>query len=489
MALSSVAGLELPMMAGRSVSPGAALLRSSRMFSMPAPIPAPPGDLSSATKHYSPTSTIHFPTHLTVTTTASSRINGDWGFKRPFPLKTTTNTTYPLARVRQVDSIEQVTDFQSASDHTVTLRKYQEMNLPISVPISNTQDTYSAVKYTKSVFEEDADLTALNDEQKAELANKRWKFSGPWLAGMTDGDFKKFLDKKVRSKRVEFRAFLKKVLAAELSKEQAQKAGDAGEEIPPQLTGEDITEDQLTDYVRELRQDRMALYNLVSRFLDLAPVDLSTELHMLGRLIPGKRNELASGSPYGATGPPITHPSAGISYLRTRNFQENHAIYGPQLHHAPIKARVLKPTNFATNSFKPSIGIAGFVGNTPNEDTAFNSSKQKNVSEFSTAVHKLDLEKYGGSKVYVQPNMATVDSTGRVYVNIGEANEVSQLVQKEMVGEGTVFDEVVKKGAIPQVPRNPRETGNFSARLGNRASGSARGYGLGRTFGSNKDYE
>ncbi|KAI0111842.1 mitochondrial ribosomal protein MRP51 [Daldinia grandis] len=476
-------------MAGRSVSPGAALLRSSRMFSMPAPIPAPPGDLSSATKHYSPTSTIPFPTHLTVTTTAASRVNGDWGFKRPFPLKTTTNTTFPLARVRQVDSVEQVTDFQSASDHTITLRKYQEMNLPISVPISNLQDTYSAVKHTKSVFEEDADLTALNDKQKVELANKRWKFSGPWLAGMTDGDFKKFLDKKVRNKRAEFRTFLKEVFAAEKSEEQAHQARNAGEEPPPRLTGEEVADTELTDYMRELRQDRMTLYNLVSRFLDLAPVDLSTELHMLGRLTPGKRNEFARGSPYGATGPPITHPSAGISYLRTRNFQENHAIYGPQLHHAPIKARVLKPTNFAAYSFKPSIGIAGFVGNTPNEDTAFNTSKQRNLSEFNAAVHKLDLDKYGGSKVYVQPNMATVDSTGRVYVNIGEANEESQMVQKEMVGEGTVFDEVVKKGAAPHIPRNPRDTGSFSARPGSRRSGSAQNYGLGQSFRSDKLYE
>ncbi|KAI8961607.1 mitochondrial ribosomal protein MRP51 [Daldinia sp. FL1419] len=475
-------------MAGRSVSPGAALLRSSRMFSMPTPIPGPPGDLSSATKHYSPTSTIHFPTHLTVTTTASSRVNGDWGFKRPFPLKTTTNTTHPLARVRQVDSIEQVTDFQSASDHTITLRKYQELNLPISVPIANALDTYSAVKYTKSVFEEDADVTALNDEQKVELANKRWKFTGPWLAGMTDGDFKKFLEKKVRSKRTEFRAFLKKVLAAELSEKQALNASENAQ--PPPVTADEIADDQLVDYLKELRQDRMTLYNLVSRFLDLAPVDLGTELQLLGRLAPGKKKEFARGSPYGATGPPITHPSAGLSYLRTRNFQENHPIYGPQLHHAPVKARVLKPTSKSTNNYKPSIGVAGFIGSTPAGDTAFNSSKQRSLSKFNAALHNLDLETYGGSKVYVQPEMASVDSAGRVLINLGEPNEQSQMVQKELVGEGTVFDELVKKSQAPPIPRNPRETGSFSARPGSsRIPGSASSYGLGQTFGVPRRYE
>ncbi|OTB19860.1 hypothetical protein K445DRAFT_313639 [Daldinia sp. EC12] len=483
-------------MAGQRVSPGAALLRSSRMFSMPAPIPPPPGDFSSATKHYSPTSTIHFPTHLTVTTTASSRITGDWGFKRPLPLKTTTKATYPLARVRQVDSVEQVTDFQSSSDHTITLRKFQEMNLPLSVPIANSQDTYSAVKHMKSVFEDDSDKTALDEKQKVELVNTRWKFTGPWLAGMTDGDFKRFLEKKVRNRRAEFRAFLKKILAAEYSEKRAQEVRQAGEAAPseaasseaasPEVSTEEISDVEVTEYLRKLRQDRMTLYNLVSRFLDLAPVDLKTELHLLGRLAPGTRLELTRGSPYGATGPPITHPSAGLSYLRTRNFQENHALYGPQLHHPPVKARVLKPTNFATNSFKPSIGVAGFVANTPIDDTSFNSSKQRNLSEFNTAMHKLDLEKYGGTKVYVQPHMATVDSAGRIHVSIGEANSESQLVQKELVGEGAVYDDIVKKGELPQVPRNPRYTGSFSARPGSRIPGSATSYGLGR---SSRNYE
>ncbi|KAG4221090.1 hypothetical protein PC116_g30433, partial [Phytophthora cactorum] len=334
----------------------------------------------------------------------------------------------------------------------------------------------------KSVFEDDSDKTALDEKQKVELVNTRWKFTGPWLAGMTDGDFKRFLEKKVRNRRAEFRAFLKKILAAE---KRAQEVGQAGEAAPSEtassetassetvsseaasseaapseaasseaasseISAEEISDIEVTEYLRKLRQDRMTLYNLVSRFLDLAPVDLKTELHLLGRLAPGTRLELTRGSPYGATGPPITHPSAGLSYLRTRNFQENHALYGPQLHHPPVKARVLKPTNFATNSFKPSIGVAGFVANTPIDDTSFNSSKQRNLSEFNTAMHKLELEKTGGSKVYVQPHMATVDSAGRIHVSIGEANSESQLVQKELVGEGAVYDDIVKKGELPQ---------------------------------------
>ncbi|XXG99139.1 hypothetical protein Hte_005474 [Hypoxylon texense] len=469
-------------MAGRGVSPGAALLRSSRMFSMPAPIPAPPGNYSSATKHYSPTATINYPTHLTVTTTSSSRINGDWGFKRPFPLKTTTNTTYPLVRVRQVDSIEHVTDFQSASDHTITLQKFQELNLPISVPPPVSYGT----PILTSPFEESGDVTALNAEQKAELANKRWKFTGPWLAGMTDGDFNRFLEKEVRGRRSEFRAFLRENLAAEMTADQARKAREAGETAePPTISAGDITDEEFMDHLRELRQDRMALYNLVGRFLDLAPVDLDTEYRMVGTMAPGRPRVLDRGSPYGANGPPITHPSAGISYLRTRNFQENHPIYGPQKDHPPVKARVLKPTHFRTGNFRPSIGVAGFVVSPTVQDTMFNATKGWSPSKFVKALHEIELEERGGSKLYVQPTMATVDSSGRVCISISETSPESEVVQKEMVGEGSVFDQVVKEIETPQVPRNPMNASGspgFSAPLGQRRPGSLRD-GNARNYG------
>ncbi|KAI2469924.1 mitochondrial ribosomal protein MRP51 [Annulohypoxylon bovei var. microspora] len=468
-------------MAGRSVSPGAALLRSSRMFSMPAPL-SPPAEYSSATKHYSPTATIDFPTHLTVTTTSSSRMTGDWGFKRPFPLKTTTSASYPLARVKKVDSTEQVTDFESASDHTITLRKYQEMNLPVTVPAVN------ASRFYKSVFEEDSDVTALDNVQKKEMANKRWKFKGPWLAGMTDGDFNRFLQKTVRGRRIEFRAFLKETLAAEITADQAKDAIEAGEaEEPPKITATEISEEQLTDYLRVLRVERMALYNLVSQFLDLAPVDLEIALRLLGKFMPGTSREFENGSPYGISGPPITHPSAGISYLRTRNFLENHALYGPQRNHAPIKSRILKPTNSNTYSFKPSIGVGGFVANTSVADTSFNSTKGRGLTKFHRQLFDFELEKHGGSKVYVDPTSATIDASGRININIEEPNWQSELVQKELSGdlpEGeSVLEQVLKsrerEQERSQIPLNPMHmASSFSARPGSRLQGSASSYGL-----------
>ncbi|KAI1207094.1 mitochondrial ribosomal protein MRP51 [Annulohypoxylon truncatum] len=471
-------------MATKSVSPGAALLRSSRMFSMPPPIPPPPGDYSAATKHYSPTATINFPTHLTVTTTSSSRLTGDWGFKRPFPLKTTTSTTFPLVRIKKVDSTEQVTDFESASDHAITLRKFQEMALPVSIPAVHTH------RYMKSVFEEDSDVTALDDAKKKKLVNKRWKFTGPWLAGMTDGDFSRFLEKSVRGRRIEFRAFLKENLAAEMTADRARAAAKAEEPEPPKVTADEITEERLNGYLRVLRTERMTLYNLVSQFLDLAPVDVNVYLRLLGKFMPGTAKEFENGSPYGVSGPPITHPSAGISYLRTRNFLENHALYGPQKHHAPIKARVLKPTNLNTQNYKPIIGIGGFVANTSNSDTSFNAVKARAATRFQRALYGFDFEKRGGAKLYVEPSSATVDSSGKIIINIDEPASEAEVVQKELAGELAEGESVLqhlvnareRAQQRSQIPLNPRfgssGFGSHGPGIGRRVQSSASNYGL-----------
>ncbi|KAI1105796.1 mitochondrial ribosomal protein MRP51 [Jackrogersella minutella] len=483
-------------MAGKSVSPGAALLRSSRMFSMPAPIPPPPSEYSSAFRHYSPTATVNYPTHLTVTTTQSSRSKGDWGFKRPFPLKTTTTTTYPLVRVKQVDSIEHVTDFQSASDHTITLHKFQELNLPLTVPLASSVESYMEINHPKSVFEEETDVTALDAEKKVELANQRWKFSGPWLAGMTDGDFDRYITKEVRGRRTEFRHFLKKKLALKMQADQKlrdrelREAGkdtevgkvmETGKEtedgIEMKDPADEITEDQFIEYLRELRADRMSLYNFVSQFLDLAPIDQSTVFSLLGRLTPGKISELERGSPYAANGPPITHPSAGLSYLRTRNFEENHPMYGPQKHHAPVNSRVLKPANSNTKVYKASIGVAGFVANTPNEDSMFNATRRRTATKYVKSLHEIDIENYGGSKIYTSPTIASVDSSGKICIAVKESDPVATSVAKEAVGEESVFEQELKDRETPEVLRNPSV--GFSARQGSRLSGSARSYGLG----------
>ncbi|KAI0458740.1 mitochondrial ribosomal protein MRP51 [Xylaria acuta] len=465
-------------MAARSVSPGAALLRSSRMFSMPNPIPAPPGDYSSATKHQSATATAPYPTHLTVTTPATSRVNGDWGFKRHLPLKTTTKQTFPLVRVRQMDSIEHVTDFQSASDHTMTLKKFQELNVSISVPAARESGTDILARHPKSVFEEDGDVTALEPEHSQSIENKRWKFKGPWLAGMTDGEFNKWLEKNVRTRRTEFRAYLKKIYAKELTSEQSSQAIRDRLPVPPEVTPDSITETQFIDYLRDLRQDRLVLFRHVSRFLDLAP--LTTESQYIASMKLNRPQQFDKENPYGANGPPITHPSAGLSYLRTPNFIDNHPIYGPQRYHPVVKARVLKPRNTATGVQKPIIGVAGFVANHPLDQQILGRAVQHNPR--GSALSRLELEQSGGAKLYYKLDSATVDSSGRVRINISDpGNPTAELVVKEMLGEDDMKNEVYMNSMqVPSATEVSPEITPGPPRRGAHIYGSTTSYGLGR---------
>ncbi|KAK8011285.1 hypothetical protein PG990_010250 [Apiospora arundinis] len=484
----------------RAVSPGAALLRSSRLFSMPAPIAPPPGDMSSATKHKSETATVAFPTHLTVMTPSTSRMVGDWGFKRPLPLKTTTKSTFPLVRVKKVDSIEHVTDFQSASDHTITLEKFREMNLSFSVPVPKEK---GAAPTLISVFEERRDFTTPTPSNQTTIAGAahpakevkadgdplslRWKFRGPWLAGMTDGEFDRYIAKSVRARRSEFRQFLRERLAAQKTADRQmsmteQDANTSADAIPP-VQANEISEEELLEYTRGLRGDRHELFNLVSRFLDLAPVanaDSHLAPGMLSHFTPDKAYDLYRDSPYASEGPPITHPSAGLSYLRTQSFLENHPIYGPQSNHASVKARIVTPRFGVTNQ-NPKIGVGGFIANIPSFDSSFNERRRHGASavggDVIPGLNEFDPSVEGGSKVYVQVQTANVDATGKVQLKLLERAAESDVVQKEMVGECDTFGGAVKEAEQPRTKYqvSSRERQHNS----NKRFGSAPNYGLG----------
>ena len=188
-------------MAAKRSSHSGRLLRSSRFFSLPAPIPAPkaPPQVSPLISH-SDTATTLFPTRQAITTPASSLCRGDWGLKRPLPFKTTTRTTTPAIRLVEADSAEQFTDFESASDHTRTLAKLQELHLTFSKRRDSITDSSAC-----SVFEEELDNSdpAVEDEElptqpvtgtaKAVKKRRRWKHRGPSLASLTESEFNQYL--------------------------------------------------------------------------------------------------------------------------------------------------------------------------------------------------------------------------------------------------------------------------------------------------------
>ena len=463
-------------MATRSVSPGGALLRASRMFAMPDPIPPPPIEGAAGSYFSSTTATVAFPTHQVITTLSSSRKLGDWGLKRPLPLKSTTKSSNPMLRVKAIDTIEQITDYSSATDHGITLRKFQELGIPVTArrpaggdrPESTTNMNLPQM----SVFEDALDATDIHPDKRAELVDFRWKFTGPWLAGMTQGEFNKWLAKEVRPKRPAFRQFLKKKIASELHAAVAKAALDKGQEQPPMADPSTVTEDQLIDYLRKLRHNNQALYDMVGQFLDLAPL-MPPDVSQTG--LPKEKVRSLQFSevktPYAERGPPVTHPSAGLSYLRTSMYMENHPIYGPQRYHAPVVGRVLKPRRQA-QATGAKIGVAGLIVNTAVGDTRFN-----NRINTTTVFDKIDPSVEGGAKVWVQPTRAAVDSVGCVVLSVNEGSKEGILVAQELLGNAVCL------GAEPEDEMNRRETAmdlrrRYSAPDAPTTMSSAQDYGL-----------
>ncbi|KAI5459781.1 mitochondrial ribosomal protein MRP51 [Mariannaea sp. PMI_226] len=422
-------------MAPSNVSPGGALLRSSRMFSIPKPLREPPSTNLHIGDHKSPTMTRQYPQSQSITSPLSSREKGDWGFKRPFPLKSTMTTSTPLIRIKQVDSIENVTDFASAADHTLSLEKFQELKIALTIPKTTERGTPSqADTWRKSVFEEDMDFTDVR-EGKADV--KRWKFKGPWLARMTEGEFLDYLKKQVRPRRAEFREVLKEKLAADKSARLATEAKEKGLTPPAAIQPQEVSEEELSQFVRSLRNDRATLYGLVSKFLDLAP--LGQPVGIIQTFLKAGENA-APESPYGKTGPPPSHPSAGIGYLRTNAFMENHPVYGPQARHSPVMSRVVYPR---AGPSPAKLGVGGFVADAPAGDNEFNMRPNRNRTNTNkrmlAGIQHLDTTTYGGAKAYVDPKTASIDPSGKVVLQLSDADLESQLIAKEAQGREQIY--------------------------------------------------
>ncbi|CAK7274873.1 hypothetical protein SEPCBS119000_006395 [Sporothrix epigloea] len=462
-------------MATKTVSPGAALLRSSRLFSLPAKLPQI-NDAAQLNLGFSESATTSLPTMQAIASPRISRKNGDWGLKRPMPPRACSSRQDPLIRIRQLDSIEAITDYDSATGHNRTLRKWQSLHMPITAQTETEQRQQLA---GRSVFEESSDIVAIDPADRHTSADKRWKFEGPWLAGITEGEFQTYLKKKVRTRRAEFREFLRQQLAADRNAAAAVEALDLGVDAASAKTvvAAEITDDQLTEYLRFLRHDRVRIYHMVGKFLDLVPVGPSEKVVKdLARSTPSgflaplssitapsssssssassySLPSLASlssatsagsaGNPWSQDGPPITHPSAGLSYLRTAAYLDNHPVYGPQKVHPPVSGRVVQPrTSFG--SWTAKVGIAGFITDNPFGQSAYLNTRNANLNNSARTIPALsiiDPAIKGGAKVSVRVVSAKVNSHGRMVVSAAEADPEALLVQEELEGKEKIYDQ------------------------------------------------
>lgn len=435
----------LLIMSVRRLSPTANLLRTSRLFALPPQLDRPNLDLTATSIRYSDTSTTPYPTHAAIQTTESSLARGDWGLKRPLPLKSTTRTSTPTIFIDNVDSIDHITDFGSAANHVITLRKWQELDMPVS-RAEKKKRASQLLSPAKSVFDSQYDNTQVDDRNLGGRRKERWKYKGPWIAGKSDGEFNQYLEKSLRRRKLDFRRFLRGKLASINAADRRREAMERGEDLEDLGS---VSEEDLEAYIKRLRNDENAMHKFIEEYLDL----------------PRDESQAVGGaeSGYDEKGPPTTHPSAGLSYLRTESHMCNHPEFGPQEYKTPLEGRVVAPQKIRGIVQRGAlIGLGGVV--------ASDSKITFTASEEPSGVAQYDPDIEGGAKMWVQPRRATVDARGRIELVVDRADKNSINVATGAHSEESQLQPPPAAVAGAQ----DRETPDLTSRIPR----SSQGYGL-----------
>lgn len=448
-------------MASKQISPAAQLFRHSKLFSVPTPIRSPVVDVKGSIALFeSDSATQHLPTHASIISTHKGRQMGDWGLKRNLPLRKTVTRANPIIQVRAVDNIDHVTDYEAGTPHTITLRKFQELGIPVSKPEFSGEsmrllisdggksvfDVYEPSKPRRTTLDISGDtqkaiLSSLLESRGSETAIdiERWKFRGPWLAGMDETAFQRYLKKEVTPNRAQFKKFvwswMQKTKTTKLHSEQLAM-GTVSTKVDAKLT-----EDEYQSWLVQLRHEGKQLYALMWEFLDLP-----------GRSPSEKEDQ--------SIGPPQTHPSAGLSYLKTENILQNHPALGPMAEHQPVMARVLqKATNTkGRRDVKgEAVGVAGIVSDVRERRTPWTVT----VNNAQNA--------YGDKKIHVVPSSARIDEQGRINIDYKVASKDSVAVwESEYDAEEHVkADKEVKR--IVGFSQKPASLSSLFSSLGKRA--------------------
>lgn len=436
-------------------SPTSRLLQSSRLFSLPRPLPQPSLETATSTGVFraSESATLPYPTHQTIATPAPSHFRGDWGLKRPLPSKATRNTSTPHIRVRQQDNAAHITDFGSAADHSLTLAKWEQMGVPLIAGEVRTSFT-NRKKSMKSVYDDDIDNTDRNYQSpqqpgQAPRPTKRWKYNGPWLPGLQPGEFEIWAMGKIAKRKDEFREFLMDRVVTKRIQEEQRALRDRGEgrsvsELRKVQLRKEITDN--FDLEEKRMRDDHAVQHLSSEltsaicdFLDLPPVSDSQDLSGRAK----SQRLLSSLSAYVTSyGPPSTHPAAGLSHIRTYAFLENHPLWGPQARRAPVLARVVRPRNGTMGvEFQAKLGVGGVVTNDPISSSYQSRTKVLNPDDDIREVYKdvdrmvnqIEPDLPGGNKIWVHPEVANVDEQGRIRLEIARGDQEAIAVAENNV--------------------------------------------------------
>ncbi|TKA78022.1 hypothetical protein B0A49_01604 [Cryomyces minteri] len=270
----------------------------------------------------------------------------------------------------------------------------------------------------KSVFETDIDNTdkVESSDPRAPTA-ERWKYEGPWLGGMTEGEFREYVQKGISHRKTEFTAYVKQHIREKILSDRRREYRTEGRDWNDEVDGVvELSDLDFADHLKVLRGDtklNSELSRLIRNFFDL-PAMPAQDSKSFGE-ISVLQTQIESLIGNTDTGPPMTHPSAGLSYLRTASYLQNHPVLGPQKKQTPIQARVLQTRNSALgNNRQAKLGVAGVVA----EDQA-----QAGGFRDDAAVTTLDPELEGGNKLWVHPLRAAINARGRIKLEVERAGK------------------------------------------------------------------
>ncbi|KAL1986831.1 hypothetical protein VTN96DRAFT_5484 [Rasamsonia emersonii] len=392
-------------MAASRLSPTANLLRKSRLFALPPALSPPQEPATSRAVFESDTATLPHPIRAAIETPASSLARGDWGLKRPLPAKSTTDkSSKPVVRVNAIDTFEHVTDFESAADHTVTLQKFQELHLPMSLPAKVNYAT-TIIPRHQSPFDTLVDNTEKSEGLK-EPGAKQFRHSGPWLAGQSELEFQAYL-KRVRQRKPELLQKLRERYISKRTAERRKQAQDNGEDLEGLDQPVKVTEEEFRNYVKSLRADPSAMGLVVFDLLDLPSPPAVPSDRIASKYFQPPGTKL-SAAEYAISGPPKTHPSAGLTYTRSHAMLYNHPKFGPQAYQRPVEARILLPKKRHKGRMSRAIvGVGGIASEDLNAMTFADQTGPPGLAFFDASIP-------GGAKYWVTPIRASVDSEGRI---------------------------------------------------------------------------
>ncbi|KAL9090533.1 MAG: hypothetical protein Q9165_005294 [Trypethelium subeluteriae] len=422
-------------MLGKANSPTARLLRSSRLFSLPPPLPKPDNQAGTSFPDrdvviHSDSATLPYPVSQAIATPQSSQARGDWGLKRPLPLRTTAQSSTSALRIASIDSTEHITDFESAADHTKTLEKWQEIGLPV---VRHSQRGTVSDRDRKgrdsSVFESDIDNTAKsriqNDGRRSlDKRHERWKFEGPWIAGMSESAFAKFVTGMGRHRKAGFLSYLRERIRRDAINAERISARDEGRSLSPDFQDTfNISEEFFQDKLKRMRDKMIEQGSVklnselgirIQEFFDLPLLSEDQQINTKSTFTLEGKNAKAGPDPEAfGSGPTQTHPSAGFSYLRTQAHIPNHPLLGPQKPHHALQGRLLKSRGgVANDAASGRFGVAGVVAESQADPSAF-AARSANWADPTVA---------GGAKMWAEVKRLSVNARGRIDASIEPAD-------------------------------------------------------------------